>query len=150
MSDAQYEFLIPPDISSTVFDTSPGTYKSKSMDLEQYMASLSVKDNSQSALLPLEKRERHKMLWFESGNVVIATSKMLFKVYDGILAMHSGVFKDMFSLPQTPKSGQQAKMTMEQDGEAECVEELDGVPVVHIHDNPEEMEHFLSAIYDRL
>lgn len=84
--------------------------------------------------LPLAQRQRHESLWYKSGNVVIATPKILFRVYDGILAQHSPIFRDMFSLPQ-PTTGP---------------DQLDGVPVVHLHDDPEELSHFLRALYDRL
>ncbi len=81
--------------------------------------------------IPLSKRERHSTIWFKDGTVILATSSTLFRVYGGILAHHSPVFRDMFSLSQP-------------DAESES---FDGVPVVHLSDDTTELAHFLSALH---
>ncbi len=50
---------------------------------------------ARSNLLP----ERHDLLWFPDGNVVLATDSLLFRVHESFLSLHSSVFKDMFDLP---------------------------------------------------
>ncbi len=85
--------------------------------------------------LPLDKRKKHPSLWFEDGTIILASPRMLFKVYQGILSINSLVFRDMFSLPQSPTSA----------GVGEDI--LDGVCVVQIHDHDEDLVPFLSALH---
>ncbi|KZP26088.1 hypothetical protein FIBSPDRAFT_733103, partial [Athelia psychrophila] len=54
-----------------------------------------------------------------------------FKVYKGILAANSAIFRDMFANAQA------------QEGEL-----VDGCPVVHLADKPQDLEHVLEALYD--
>lgn len=42
----------------------------------------------------------HELLWFSDGNVILEAGKSRFRVHQSILAIHSSVFKDMFTLPQ--------------------------------------------------
>lgn len=50
---------------------------------------------------PLPALVHHERVWFEDGNVVIVTDDcMAFKVHRTILASHSGVLRDMFTVPQ--------------------------------------------------
>ncbi|KAF8578225.1 hypothetical protein K439DRAFT_1362692 [Ramaria rubella] len=72
-------------------------------------------------------------LWFNDGNMVLITVCTAFKVHQGIMERHSSVFKDLLSLPQP-----------------NIVSEFDGVPVVRMYDQPEELEYFLLALYDGL
>lgn len=83
--------------------------------------------------LPLSQRERHSTVWFKDGTIVLATPSTLFRVYGGILAHYSPIFRDMFSLSQP-------------DAESE---NFDGVPVVHLSDDATELSHFLSALHFR-
>jgi hypothetical protein len=41
-------------------------------------------------------------LWFNDGTVVFRAESRLFRVYGGLLAFYSSVFRDMFSVPQPP------------------------------------------------
>lgn len=59
----------------------------------------------------------------------------MFRVYRGLLAKHSIVFRDMFSLPYSKESTDQ--------------ELFDGVPVVHMTDHWEDVQHFLKVFLDR-
>ncbi len=110
------------------------------LDIRNLLMDNDIRRNSRTGqdgihVLPLEKRPRHKSLWYADGSVILATPRMLFRVYRGILSQHSPVFHDMFSLPQSSDVSQHDTM--------------DGVPVVHLHDDPTELAHLLSAIHDR-
>jgi len=70
-------------------------------------------------------------LWFDDGSVIIRSPSLMFRVYKGILSAHSQVFRDMFSEPQPP------------DGE-----DMDGIPVVDISDDSDDVKHFLRALND--
>ncbi|KAJ7494255.1 hypothetical protein B0H11DRAFT_1858006 [Mycena galericulata] len=69
-------------------------------------------------------------LWFEDGNIVIQAGNSQFRVYRGVLAARSSVFKDMLSVPQSPES-----------------ELVDGCPLVRLTDSEMEVEVFLKALF---
>ncbi|KLO06114.1 hypothetical protein SCHPADRAFT_946356 [Schizopora paradoxa] len=84
-----------------------------------------------------DEPQRHEVLWFTDGNVVLATDKYLFKVFKGILSMLSAVFRDMFELGES--SG----------GESVVQEMYEGVPLVTlVDDQGEDVAHLLRALYD--
>ncbi|TCD60634.1 hypothetical protein EIP91_009751 [Steccherinum ochraceum] len=68
-------------------------------------------------------------VWFEDGSVVLIAQGKGFKVYKGILAHNSEIFRDMFNIPQPEEP-----------------ETLDGCPVVHMQDDVSDLECFLSAL----
>ncbi|KAL0063923.1 hypothetical protein AAF712_009113 [Marasmius tenuissimus] len=70
-------------------------------------------------------------IWFEDGNLILASNNVYFRVYKGILALHSPVFQDMVNFPQ-PRN----------------VDEFEGCPVVRIYDEPADVMHFLKALHD--
>ncbi|KAI0753671.1 hypothetical protein C8Q74DRAFT_1373636 [Fomes fomentarius] len=72
--------------------------------------------------------------WLEDGTVVLMARNVQFKVYRGILSAHSLVFADMFSFPQPT---------------APSSENVDGCPVVHLVDSPEDLRHVLRAMIPR-
>ncbi|KZT72336.1 hypothetical protein DAEQUDRAFT_772994 [Daedalea quercina L-15889] len=72
-----------------------------------------------------------KEVWFSDGNVVLEAEGRAFKVYQGLLARDSEVFRDLFTIPQ-PSS----------------MEVFDGCPVVHLTDHPQELRHLLRVIFD--
>ncbi|KAF8205575.1 hypothetical protein K438DRAFT_1964008 [Mycena galopus ATCC 62051] len=74
--------------------------------------------------------ERVQDLWFEDGNLVIQAGNSQYRVYRGVLAMHSPIFQDMLSLPQPPDS-----------------ELVEGCPLVRLTDSEEEVTSFLKAIF---
>lgn len=75
---------------------------------------------------------RFKDLWFEDGTVVLQAGRTLFRVYSGILARHSPIFKDLFTLPQPSDA-----------------ETYEGCPLVQLAgDDPAEVSHFLLVIHD--
>jgi hypothetical protein len=74
-------------------------------------------------------------LWFSTEIVILRAEARIFRVFAAILKAQSSVFADMFAFPQ-PASGS-AEM-----------ETIDGFPVVKLHDDPDDVEVFLKAIFD--
>ncbi|KAI0091069.1 hypothetical protein BDY19DRAFT_933534 [Irpex rosettiformis] len=50
--------------------------------------------------MALEGITRHPNLWFEDGNVILIAEDIGFRVYRGVLARQSEVFRDTFQIPQ--------------------------------------------------
>jgi hypothetical protein len=80
-------------------------------------------------------------LYFPDGNVVLYVqdkegNSTNFRLHKSILAKHSAVFHDMFSMPSptTPVE----------------TESYDGVPLVELHDEPEDLKTFLMNLYEPL
>ena len=48
--------------------------------------------------------KRDEEFWYEDGNIILTARRVEFRVFKGILANHSPVFRDMFSLPQPPSN----------------------------------------------
>lgn len=83
--------------------------------------------------ISLQKIQRHNKLWMDDGNVVLVVEDIGFRVHRGVLAGHSEVFRDMFSLPQPSEAYQ---------------ERLDGCTVVRIpHENADAVAFVLNVIY---
>lgn len=76
-------------------------------------------------------RQHDKEFWYTDGTVILIAGNVEFRIYKGILAEHSPVFKDMFSMPQPPleESGS---------GDASC-------PIVHVSDSAEDLRHVLRV-----
>ncbi|KAJ2989084.1 hypothetical protein NUW54_g1873 [Trametes sanguinea] len=45
---------------------------------------------------------RDEEFWYDDGTIILIARNVEFRIYKGILAEHSPVFKDMFSFPQPP------------------------------------------------
>ena len=74
--------------------------------------------------------QRDEELWFEDGNIILASQDTEFRVYKGPLMKHSPVFRDMLSLPQP-----------------ECVcTGSTGPVVIRISDSSQDLRHFLRAL----
>jgi hypothetical protein len=82
---------------------------------------------------PAEEHLRSPDVWFEDGTLVVRAETTVFRVYRGILASQSEVFKDMLAFPQPD------------DPEAEA---FDGCPVVRVQDSAEDMSCFLRVLHD--
>ncbi|KAJ3734349.1 hypothetical protein DFJ43DRAFT_1064897 [Lentinula guzmanii] len=67
-------------------------------------------------------------LWYPDGNLILENEDSIFKVYSGLLAQKSTVFRDMFTFPQ-PTSSQE-------------------IPTVRLYDSTEDLTWFLKAIFD--
>ncbi|KAI6000306.1 hypothetical protein F5J12DRAFT_894751 [Pisolithus orientalis] len=77
--------------------------------------------------------KEHLDPWFDDGNVILVAEGKCFKVYQGMLSVHSPIFRDMLSCPQPV--GQE-----EMDGE--------GCLVVHLrHDSASEVQQVLRALF---
>lgn len=74
--------------------------------------------------------ELHKSnIWFDDGNIVLQAEDTVFRVYKGVLACHSVIFKDMFDLPQPNE-----------------VQRYDGCELVVIPESSQDLEIFLKAL----
>ncbi|KAI0703096.1 hypothetical protein C8Q76DRAFT_801946 [Earliella scabrosa] len=91
-----------------------------------------VRTSSEAVAEP-QAHKKDEEFWFEDGNIILVAADIKFRVYRGLLAAHSPVFHDMFSLPQP------ATRT---DADA-CHD--DTCPVVHLTDAPEDLRHILRA-----
>ncbi len=88
---------------------------------------------------------RHDVeFWFDSGNLVLVSSNLEFRVWKAPLIKHSPVFRDMLSLPQDagstrmPSNGAFARRTVTSSA---------APAVVHLSDPPEDLRHFLRAFF---
>ena len=70
--------------------------------------------------------------WLDDGNIVlIAQGTVAFRVYKGLLARASPVFKDLFAIDAV-----------------QVGEMMDGVPVVTVTDYPEALRRFLMFLLE--
>lgn len=90
-------------------------------------------EDAPGSLTPVQSTTR-SVIWLEDGNVVIQAETTQFKVLRSLLAAHSSVFKDMFSMPQPPS-------------EAEGT--VQGCPVVHVSDSAVDVAIVLRALFFR-
>ena len=77
---------------------------------------------------------RHVTLYKATGDLVIARDSeetVLYRVHSAILAEHSPVFADIFTLPVA----------------YEGVEKYDGVSLVHLLDNAKDVSALLEVLY---
>lgn len=81
---------------------------------------------------PMTEPTRINGLWFDDGNLILKAETYLFRIYGGLLAARSSVFRDMLSFPP-PEEGNAT---------------LEGCPVVFVYDSPRDLTHFLRAIFD--
>lgn len=83
---------------------------------------------------PEDEQAKHPIRsqpWFEDGNVILEAEETQFRVYRGILAANSAVFKDMFEFAQPEGDGN-----------------VGGCPVVHLSDSAEDLQHVLMVLHD--
>ncbi len=86
--------------------------------------------------------ERHGILWFLDGNVVLQTDTLLFRVHKSVLSLQSSVFKGMFELAgiEDDELNDAARMEMEL---------YEGVPLVVLAgDKGGDVAHLLQTIYE--
>ncbi|EIW56925.1 uncharacterized protein TRAVEDRAFT_127403 [Trametes versicolor FP-101664 SS1] len=77
-------------------------------------------------------RKRDEEFWYCDGSIILVAGDVEFRIYKGLLADHSPVFKDMFSLPQPPVAASPTRTN-------------DPCPVVHLSDSPDDLRHVLRA-----
>ncbi len=73
---------------------------------------------------------RHEEFWLYDGSIVLAVENTLFRVHQTILANHSEVFADLFTVPQP-----------------ENEDTIDGCHVVHLYDDEKDFVDLLKAMY---
>ena len=88
-------------------------------------------DSNAEAPRPPSECTRSPTLWFDDGSIVLQAEGVRFKVYKGILAANSVIFRDMFAMAQAT--------------DRELVE---GCTVVHLGDKAEELTFVLEALHD--
>ncbi len=88
-------------------------------------------DQQETDRLPTISRSK---FWLDDGSVVIQAEYTQFRVHRTLLARHSSVFRDMFSVPQPISSSERL---------------IEGCPVVHLSDSKQDIEYMISALYDQ-
>lgn len=96
-------------------------------------SSVSATANSHGEIEPVAERKRDVEFWYSDGNIILVARDVEFRVFKGILAEHSPVFRDMFSLPQ-PLPAKPSVASAD-----------DMCPVVHLSDSPEDLRHVLRV-----
>lgn len=89
-----------------------------------------VEGSSEASKLYVRPLERSD-IWYDDGNIVLQAQNHQFKVYRGVLAGSSSVFKDMFSLPQPPPKDNDL---------------VEGCPIVQLSDKWRELRWILQLI----
>lgn len=73
-------------------------------------------------------------LWIPDGNIILLCGGHAFKIHEGVLALNSVVFRDMFKVATCSASFDQSAQ--------EC-------QIVHLDDNVDDIKHILKALYHR-
>ena len=73
----------------------------------------------------------HVDIWYDDGNVVLVAGTMAFCVHRSILSRKCTVFRDM-----------------EKASHPDDEDMIDGRPVVRLHDDPQDLAHFLQYLYN--
>jgi hypothetical protein len=84
-------------------------------------------DSESTANAPLVRSK----IWMPYGDIILQAESTQFRVNRDILARHSTVFSDMFSVPQPPNEPT-----------------LEGCPIVHVSDTAKDWELLLERLYD--
>ncbi|KAJ3522952.1 hypothetical protein NM688_g8800 [Phlebia brevispora] len=79
---------------------------------------------------PNNAYRKHDFLWYTDGNLAVLAEDTHFRLHEGILALHSDVFRDMLMLPRV-----------------DLLETLDGCPVVRLTDRASDLAVFFTALY---
>ncbi|KAF7370411.1 BTB domain-containing protein [Mycena sanguinolenta] len=74
---------------------------------------------------------KNSNFWFRDGSIVLQAANTQFRVHWSVLARHSSVFRDMQELPQPSDEPT-----------------VDGCPVIHLSDDPTDMEYILNMLYN--
>ncbi|KAH9925681.1 uncharacterized protein BXZ73DRAFT_49935, partial [Epithele typhae] len=85
--------------------------------------------------------KRDSEIWFEDGTLVLVVEDTSFRVYKGLLTLHSPVFRDMFSFPP-PSSDNISSHTPLMDGDPmHCA-------VVHLPDSVRDWRYVLRFLFN--
>ena len=74
----------------------------------------------------------HPDFWLYDGSIVLSVESCLFRVHQTILANHSEIFSDLFTLPQPAEDAE---------------EMIEGCRIVHLPDSESDFVDLLNAIY---
>ncbi|KAM5539652.1 hypothetical protein V8D89_006761 [Ganoderma adspersum] len=108
-------------------DAGPSKKRTRSNTIEgDHAASLAT------GLDKVKAAARDRDYWFEDGTLILVCQGVAFKVYKGLLAEHSTVFRSMFHVAQ---------------GKPETDELVDGCPVVTLYDSPNDLRELFQLIY---
>ncbi|KAF7299334.1 BTB domain-containing protein [Mycena indigotica] len=77
---------------------------------------------------------RSKDYWFEDGNIILQVQQTQFCLSKSILALHSPVFRQMFSVP--------SRLPLDEPLSKEC-------PIVVLRDESQDWEHLLGVIFPK-
>ena len=84
------------------------------------------------ASVPAPPPAQHPDYWFYDGNIVlVANQKVAFRVHASMLGRKSPIFSDLLGIPQPVAQ-----------------EMMDGCPVIHIADDPNDFAVLLAYVYD--
>ncbi|PPQ92807.1 hypothetical protein CVT25_004065 [Psilocybe cyanescens] len=111
-------------IWSTTGDLSPGDGDSSQQ--ENFTPPTQYASANHSSMQP----SRHPEFWLYDGSIVLSVQNTLFRVHQTILANHSEIFSDLFTVPQP-----RGELT------------LDGCHMVHLQDSEKDFEDLLKAVY---
>jgi hypothetical protein len=97
--------------------------------------SVTIFDNGSNPPSPASSNQSvaptpHEIFWLYDGSIILCVQNTLFRVHQTILANHSEVFADLFTVPQP-------------DGESM----IEGCHVVHLHDDEKDFVDLLNAVY---
>lgn len=99
--------------------------------IEQPCLTLNMTTTSEPFLNPIIRATRAG-IWFDDGNIILVAEDMLFKVHRGLLSQRSQVFRDIVSIPRSPKPEESHL--------------LDGVPLIRVIDKWKDLSYVLSAL----
>ena len=74
-------------------------------------------------------------IWFDDGNIILQAGGYQFRVYRGLLARHSPVFRDMFAMPQPP-------------GNSSPTAQTDDCPIIHLADSADDVRFMLTKLFN--
>ena len=77
--------------------------------------------------------------WFEDGTIVLVAKDVQFRVYEGLLADHSPVLRDLFAKPGHPVRSFRSRV---EKPKVRC-------PIVTLSDSPEDLRHMLRMYMPR-
>ena len=80
--------------------------------------------------------------WFDDGSITLIARNVEFRVYKGILASRSAVFRDMFSFPQPEPSPESSSTSAAEASSASAT----SCPLVHLTDSPEDVRELLRIL----
>ncbi|CCM00598.1 uncharacterized protein FIBRA_02634 [Fibroporia radiculosa] len=75
-------------------------------------------------------------VWYYDGGILLVAENTAFRVHGAVIAEQCEVFRDMFSVPQSPTA------------DAAQAETRDGCRVLRLQDSAADLKHFLKSIYD--